>query len=104
MPVQSFPVAVIAVSWMIFMSVIFLFPITPQTTAQEMNYTVVVLGGFMSLAIFWYYCPVYGGVHWFNGPVPNLALSNKGEHGDEDSASEKTDKRDIELSVSAVDA
>jgi len=86
------------------MSVIFLFPITPQTTAQEMNYTVFVLGGFMSLAIFWYYCPVYGGVHWFNGPVSNIAPAMRGEQGEEDSVSEKTGKRNTVLSVSAMDA
>ena len=102
--IQGFPVAAIAVSWMVFMIIMFFFPTTPQTTAQEMNYTVVVLGGFMSLSILWYYCPVYGGVHWFNGPVSNLDMPTKGEHGEEDSVSEKTDKRDIELSVSAVGA
>ncbi|KAG1855175.1 amino acid permease-domain-containing protein [Suillus subalutaceus] len=86
----SFPVAAIAVSWMVFMNMVFFFPTTPQTTAQEMNYTVVVLGGFMSLAVFWYYCPVYGGVHWFNGPVSNLMSAEKGQ--DDESASEKTGK------------
>jgi hypothetical protein len=104
MCVQSFPVAAVAVSWMIFMNIIFFFPNTPQTTAQEMNYTVVVLGGFMSLAIFWYYCPVYGGVHWFNGPVSNLPPAVEGEHGEEESVSEKRDKSHAELSVSAVNA
>ncbi|OJA10262.1 hypothetical protein AZE42_08921 [Rhizopogon vesiculosus] len=99
----SFPVAAIAVSWMVFMNVIFFFPTTPQTNAQEMNYTVVVLGGFMSLAIFWYYCPVYGGVHWFNGPVSNIAQAVSGEQGEEDSVSEKIDKRDTVLSVSSID-
>jgi len=62
---------------MVFMNIVFFFPATPQTTVQEMNYTVVVLGGFMFLAIFWYYCPVYGGVHWFNGPVSNLVQVDK---------------------------
>ncbi|OAX42764.1 amino acid transporter [Rhizopogon vinicolor AM-OR11-026] len=85
----SFPVAAIAVSWMVFMIIIFFFPTTPQTNAQKMNYTVAVLGGFMSLAIFWYYCPVYGGVHWFNGPVSNIAPALRGEQGEEDSVSEK---------------
>ncbi|OJA10264.1 hypothetical protein AZE42_08922 [Rhizopogon vesiculosus] len=98
------PVAAIAVSWMVFMIVIFFFPTTPQTNAQEMNYTVVIFGGFMTLAIFWYYCPVYGGAHWFNGPVSNLAPSVKGKHREEGSASEKTDKCNTELSVSAVGA
>jgi len=85
----SFPVAAFAVSFMLFMSIIFFFPTTPHTTAQEMNYTVAVLGAYMSLAIFWYYCPVYGGVHWFNGPVSNLPPPVRDEYEEEDS--EKTD-------------
>jgi amino acid transporter len=87
---QSFPVAAIAVSWMVFMNMVFFFPTTPQTTVQEMNYTVVVLGGFMSFAVFWYYCPVYGGVHWFNGPVSNLVSADSVQDGD--STSEKMGK------------
>ncbi|KAG2036395.1 amino acid/polyamine transporter I [Suillus americanus] len=98
----SFPVAAIAVSSMVFMIIVFFFPSTPQTTVREMNYTVVVLGGYMSLAIFWYYCPVYGGVHWFNGPVANLTPSMEGGRRDERSVSEK-EQRDAELSVSVVD-
>lgn len=67
-----------------------------------MNYTVVVLGGYMALAISWYYCPVYGGVHWFNGPVANFAPSMKGGSRDENSVSKK-EQQDAELSVSVVD-
>ncbi len=37
-----------------------------------MNYTVVVLGGVFILSLAWYYFPVYGGVHWFEGPVPTV--------------------------------
>ncbi|KAG0696875.1 amino acid permease-domain-containing protein [Suillus ampliporus] len=98
----SFPIAAIAVTWMVFMIFVFFFPATPQTTAQEMNYTVVVLGGFMFLAISWYYCPVYGGVHWFNGPVANITPAIEGEHRDEDSMSEKKGHRDAEISVDVV--
>ncbi|KAF8130357.1 amino acid/polyamine transporter I [Boletus edulis] len=67
----SLPVAVIAVSFMAFMNIVFFFPATPQTSAYNMNYTVVVLGGVLVLSLVWYYFPVYGGVHWFTGPVPN---------------------------------
>jgi hypothetical protein len=78
---------------MIFMIVIFLFPTTPTTNAQEMNYTIVVFGGFMSLAIFWYYCPVYGGVHWFNGPISNVAPEIDDEKEKEDGfVSDKAEK------------
>ena len=54
------------------MSIIFLFPTTEQTNAENMNYTVVLLGGVLVFSLIWYYFPVYGGVHWFEGPVPNV--------------------------------
>ncbi|KAG2356430.1 amino acid/polyamine transporter I [Suillus spraguei] len=82
----SLPVAVIAVSSMIFMIIVFFFPSTPQTTVQEMNYTVVVLGG----------------VHWFKGPVTNLTPSITDACRDGNFVSEK-EQRDAELSVSVVD-
>ncbi|KAG1728991.1 amino acid/polyamine transporter I [Suillus paluster] len=75
----SFPVAVIAVSYMFIMDIVFFFPTTPQTDVANMNYTVVVLGGILMLSIMWYYCPVYGGVHWFTGPVSNIEML--GEEG-----------------------
>ncbi|KAG5636078.1 hypothetical protein H0H81_009198 [Sphagnurus paluster] len=68
----SFPVAVIAVLFMLLMSIVFCFPTSPNTTVQDMNYTVVVLGGVMVLSVVWYYLPKYGGVHWFTGPVANI--------------------------------
>jgi hypothetical protein len=57
---------------MIFTSIVFFFPTTSNTSAQDMNYTVVVLGGVLILSLVWYYFPVYGGVHWFEGPVPTV--------------------------------
>ncbi|KAG1721623.1 amino acid/polyamine transporter I [Suillus paluster] len=99
----SFPIAVIAVLGMVFMIIVLFFPATPQTTAQEMNYTAVVLGGYMFLAVFWYYCPVYGGVHWFKGPISNLSPAIEGEHKDENSMSEKKEQSDATFSVSVVD-
>jgi hypothetical protein len=57
---------------MAFIGTIFLFPTTAQTSVADMNYTVVVLGGVIILSLIWYYFPVYGGVHWFTGPVPTV--------------------------------
>jgi amino acid transporter len=65
----SLPVAIISVSFMAFMNIVFFFPTTPQTSSSTMNYTVVVLGGVLFLSLVWYYFPVYGGVHWFTGPL-----------------------------------
>ncbi|KAH9973550.1 APC amino acid permease [Lactifluus volemus] len=64
--------AIVSVIWMIFTSIVFLFPTTSSTSAQDMNYTVVVIGGVLILSLVWYYFPVYGGVHWFEGPVPTV--------------------------------
>jgi hypothetical protein len=53
-------------------SIVFFFPTTKHTGASDMNYTVVVLGSVLILSLVWYYFPVYGGVHWFEGPVPTV--------------------------------
>ncbi|KAF5375416.1 hypothetical protein D9615_008014 [Tricholomella constricta] len=68
------PVGAVAVLFMLFMSVVFFFPATPTTTVQDMNYTVVVLGGVMLLSVVWYYFPKYGGVYWFTGPISNIDM------------------------------
>ncbi|KAL4076209.1 amino acid/polyamine transporter I [Scleroderma citrinum] len=68
----SLPISTIAVLFMIFMNVVFLFPTTPNTSAIDMNYTVVVLGALLVLSLVWYYLPVYGAMHWFTGPVRNI--------------------------------
>ena len=54
------------------MNAVFLFPITPNPSATDMNYTVAVLGFVFMVSLLWYYFPVYGGVHWFNGPIRNI--------------------------------
>jgi len=65
----------ISVSWMMSMSIVFCFPTTKHVNAQGMNYTAVVLGGVLTVSLLWFYLPVYGGVHWFKGPVRTV-----GEH------------------------
>ena len=81
---QSFPVAVIAVLFMMFMSVVFLFPTTPHPGVADMNYTIVVLGGILALSILWYYLPKYGGVHWFTGPVRTIDIHSSQDRRKED--------------------
>lgn len=100
--VQSLPVAVTAVVWMAFIIVVFLFPATPDPTSANMNYTVVVLGkltlivmslcpilltyfsgGTLILAVAYFYLPVYGGVHWFQGPVQTIKdMDISSQHSD----------------------
>ena len=57
---------------MAFVGVVFLFPATPATGVEDMNYTVVVLGGVLILSLVYYYFPKYGGKNWFTGPVPTV--------------------------------
>ena len=71
---QSGLCAFISVSWMMSMSIVFFFPMRKHTNAQGMNYTAVVLGGVLILSLVWFYIPVYGGVHWFKGPVRTVEV------------------------------
>ncbi|EMD31435.1 hypothetical protein CERSUDRAFT_109441 [Gelatoporia subvermispora B] len=66
------PVAVIAVAWMSFAIVVFAFPSTPDSTVSNMNYTAVVLSGWIAMCLVCYHFPVYGGVHWSSRPRSNI--------------------------------
>ena len=59
------------------------FPTSPQITSGSMNYSVVVLGGWFLLSLVWYYFPIYGGVHWFTGPVRTIVIEGEYEKGHE---------------------
>ncbi|KAF8330575.1 amino acid/polyamine transporter I [Cantharellus anzutake] len=66
------PIAIVAVHFMAFINVIFLFPSTPHPGANDMNYSIVVMGSVLIFSLTWYYFPVYGGVNWFRGPIPTI--------------------------------
>ncbi|KAI0777534.1 APC amino acid permease [Trametes elegans] len=66
------PVAAVAVAWMVFSVIILAFPTAPGPTADGMNYMIAVYGGWIILCLVYFYFPVYGGVHWFNGPQNTL--------------------------------
>lgn len=66
------PVGLTAVAWMIFSLVILVFPSEPKPTGAEMNYTIVVLGGWFTICLGYYFMPKYGGMYWFTGPISNL--------------------------------
>lgn len=81
------------------MGIVFLFPSTPNTSTAEMNYTAVVLFGTLILSVAWYYCPVYGGVHWFTGPIATI----KDAPEDGSSMAESADGKKIRVSVGLQD-
>ncbi|KLO14662.1 amino acid transporter [Schizopora paradoxa] len=68
----STPVAIVAVAWMTFTTVIVFFPSVPGPSASEMNYAAVVLGGMFFLSLLYYFFPVHGGKYWFQGPIGAL--------------------------------
>ncbi|CAE6429264.1 unnamed protein product [Rhizoctonia solani] len=63
------PVAIIAIAFMTFISIVFLFPTELAPAVADMNYAVVVMSGVMIGCLIWYWFPKYGGVNWFEGPV-----------------------------------
>jgi hypothetical protein len=63
---------VVAVTWLLFIIVVLMFPPDVDPTSTSMNYTVVVLGGWLLFSLVWYYLPVIGGKHFFTGPIVNV--------------------------------
>ncbi|KAJ6476235.1 amino acid/polyamine transporter I [Mycena sanguinolenta] len=90
--VFSLPVAAIAVLFMLFLGIAFLFPTTPQTDVGDMNYTIVVMGGVMLLSLVGYFMPVVGGKYWFKGPVANIVLAEADNDSQQESDTEKGKK------------
>nr|GAT58958.1 GABA permease [Mycena chlorophos] len=69
----SAPVAFVASAYMIFMIIVFLFPpLAGPVSERSMNYTVVVVGGVLVLALAYYFVPRWGGREWFVGPVETV--------------------------------
>ncbi|CAE6413567.1 unnamed protein product [Rhizoctonia solani] len=74
------PVAIIAIMFMTFVNVVFLFPTELAPAVADMNYAVVVLGGVMIGCLIWYWFPKYGGVNWFEGPVVTVNVLPQTAH------------------------
>ncbi|GBE85085.1 Uncharacterized amino-acid permease [Sparassis crispa] len=65
------PVGTVAVAWVVFMDVLLCFPPGQTTTAQTMNYAVVIV---MAMFIFAGGSWVLSARKWFVGPLPNVEL------------------------------
>ncbi|KIJ25202.1 hypothetical protein M422DRAFT_193763, partial [Sphaerobolus stellatus SS14] len=87
----SLPIATISIIFMAFINIIFFFPTSPNPSVAEMNYTIVVWFGTLFLSVVWYYFPVYGGVHWFNGPI--RTVDNKEEDTNDGASSAADDEK-----------
>ena len=84
---------------MIFSILIVMFPTTPGPDAQDMNYTVVVAGGWILLCVIYYYFPKYGGMYWYKGPMANIVLDTPHERLSETFTTEKGDNYSQEEAV-----
>ncbi|THH32399.1 hypothetical protein EUX98_g1788 [Antrodiella citrinella] len=71
------PIGFTSILFMILVMVILIFPSNPNPSASTMNYTVLVIGGWIGMCLCYYYLPVYGGVHWFRGPVANITPADE---------------------------
>ena len=83
---QGLPVAIVAVIWMAFSVTILVFPTTPTPTGADMNYTVVVWGGWLTLCTIYFFFPHYGGRYWFRGPVATIDIKGSGDRASTESA------------------
>jgi len=63
------PIGIVAVSWVAFIVVLLFFPSAQATSAQGMNYAVVIiLGVFAFASISW----ILSARKWFHGPIKNI--------------------------------
>ncbi|PFH48189.1 hypothetical protein AMATHDRAFT_150477 [Amanita thiersii Skay4041] len=85
----SLPVAIVAVTWMAFITVVFFFPLNPNPKATDMNYAVVVFGGTLLMVTAYFYMPKYGGRYWFKGPINTLNYAPEIPDGNNNSQAEK---------------
>ncbi|KAJ7355686.1 amino acid transporter [Mycena albidolilacea] len=65
----STPIGAVAVSWVTFVTIMLLFPPGQETTADSMNYAVLIVGSvFIFATLSW----VISAHKWFHGPVRNV--------------------------------
>ncbi|CUA75900.1 putative amino-acid permease PB24D3,02c [Schizosaccharomyces pombe 972h-] [Rhizoctonia solani] len=87
------PVAIIAIAFMTFIDIVFLFPTELAPAVADMNYAVVVLGGVMVGCLIWYWFPKYGGVNWFKGPVMTVDVLPQTAHTEDSGSIEREKER-----------
>ncbi|KAF5316504.1 hypothetical protein D9619_006793 [Psilocybe cf. subviscida] len=65
----STPIGAIAVAWVTFVVVLLFFPPGQKPTAQDMNYSIVIIAAvFIFSSLSW----IFSARHWFTGPIRNI--------------------------------
>ncbi|EGO23956.1 hypothetical protein SERLADRAFT_362094 [Serpula lacrymans var. lacrymans S7.9] len=76
----STPIGITAIVWVAFMVVMLLFPASQSTTAETMNYAIVlVMAVFVFASLSW----VLSARKWFTGPISNIDSSSESTSYDE---------------------
>ncbi|KAA1473239.1 APC amino acid permease [Dentipellis sp. KUC8613] len=71
----SFPVAIAAVTWIAFISIVFVLPELNPVNSQTLNYAVVAVGIVLTYSLgFW----LVSARKWFTGPVKQIAAEGQG--------------------------
>jgi hypothetical protein len=71
----SYPVAIAAVTWIAFISIVFILPELNPVNTQTLNYAVVAVGIVLAYALgFWF----LSARRWFTGPVTQIAMEAQG--------------------------
>ncbi|RDB21998.1 Amino-acid permease BAT1 [Hypsizygus marmoreus] len=71
----SFPVAIIAVLWILFISIVFVLPQINPVDSQTLNYAIVAVGIVVTYSLgFWF----LSARKWFTGPVKQIAAEEMG--------------------------
>ncbi|KAI0065129.1 APC amino acid permease [Artomyces pyxidatus] len=73
--IMSFPVAITAVTWIAFISIVFILPELNPVNSQTLNYAIVAVGIVLIYSMgFWF----ISARKWFSGPVKQIAAEEMG--------------------------
>ncbi|KAF8516892.1 APC amino acid permease [Gautieria morchelliformis] len=82
----SYPVAIAAVLWIMFISIVFILPQINPVTSQTLNYAIVAVGIVMTYSLgFWF----ISARRWFTGPVQQIREEELNVEVSDPAASEK---------------
>lgn len=65
----SLPCAFLASNWLFWSGILFFWPTKFPVTAQNMNYTIVVMFGFLVIGLVYWWFPKVGARHHYTGPI-----------------------------------
>jgi hypothetical protein len=71
----SYPVAIAAVTWIAFISIVFILPELNPVNSQTLNYAIVAVGIVLVYSLgFWF----LSARKWFTGPVSQIQAESRG--------------------------